>query len=91
MSLAYFGALSRSGFWFFPEAVPFPTRSGSISALFRLFPWYLSAFADISLYCVFASIDVLRLLFVSSIQFVVLSSLVGHSSSVPLPPLSLGA
>ena len=30
MSLAYFGALSSSGFWFFPDAVPFPTRSSSI-------------------------------------------------------------
>ena len=30
MSLVSFGALSSSGFWFFPEAVPFSTRSGSI-------------------------------------------------------------
>ena len=91
MSLASFGALSSSGFWLFPEAVSFPTRSGSISAFFRLFPWYLSTVADIGLCCVVASIDVLCLLFVSSNQFVVLSSLVGHSSLVPLPPLSLGA
>ena len=30
MSLAYFGALSRSGVWFFPVAVPFPTCSRGI-------------------------------------------------------------
>ena len=59
--------------------------------LHQALPWYHSAVANFGLCCVFASIDVLCLLFVSYIQFVVLSSFVGHSSSVPSPPLSLGA
>ena len=53
--------------------------------LLQALPWYLSMVADIGLCGVFASIDVLCLLFVSSNQFVVLSSLVGHSSFVTTP------
>ena len=90
MSLSSFGALSVSCFWLFRDAVsPFPTRSGNISTFFRLLPWYLSVVAGIDLCCLFTYIVVFYLLFVSSSQLVVLSSLVGRSSSLPLHPLSL--
>ena len=89
MNLASFGALSSYSFYFFPAAVPFLLVQVAF-ALLQALPWFLSTVADLGLCCVFASVDVLCLLFVSSLQFVVLSSFVGHSSSVPLPPLSLG-
>ena len=60
-------------------------------ALLQSLPWFLSAVADFGLCSVLASMDVLCLLLVSYTQFAVLSSFVGHSLSVPIPPLSLGA
>ena len=85
-----FGVLSLSGFWFFPEVLPFPLIRVAF-ALLQSPPWDPSAVTDFGLCGVFTSLVVLCLLFVFYTQFRVLSSLVGHSSSVPLPPLSLGA
>ena len=83
-----FGVLSLSGSWFSPAVLPFPLIQ--VAFALQSLPWYLSAVADFGLCGVSTSLDVLCLLFVFYTQFGVLSSLVGHSSSVPLPPLSLG-
>ena len=82
--------MSRSFFYFILNLVEIFAEYSAF-ALLQVLPWYIFAVADVGLCSVFASIVVLGLLFVSFHQFAVLSSLFGHSSSVPLPPLSLGA
>ena len=87
--LPSFGALSRdvSGsflrrFLFLLVRVAF--------ALLQAFPWYLLQLQT-SVSAVSLSLRCFLLLLGSSLQFVVLSSFIGHTSFMPLPPLSLGA
>ena len=89
-SLAYFDSLSRFGVWFFPVAVTIPSRShgirpSSVSSLVAFRGCGLRSLRCIRIYGCFVSA------LVFSPQCIILSSLVGHSFSVPLPPLSLDA
>ena len=60
-------------------------------ALLLALPWCLSAVPDFGLCFLVGSTLFCGCPFVSSFQFMVLSSFVGHSSSVPSPLLPLGA
>ena len=86
----FLGCSVQLDFCFFPAAIPIPTSSSS----FR--PSSDSSLVSSRSSCLRSILSfwlcvVLCLLFVSSFQFMVLSSFVGHSSSVPSPPLSLTA
>ena len=86
----FFGVLSIFVFWLFPDVCPFPLLHVAFALLLSLpysrFPRFQTSVSSMSfpqwMFC---------LLFVFYTLFGVLSSLVGHSSSVPLPMLSLGA
>ena len=73
-------------FWFFLATIPIPTSLSSFrpsgSSLVSFRSYSLRSILSFWLYIV------LCLLFVSSFQFMILSSFVGHSLSVPSPPVS---
>ena len=74
MSLASFGALSSSGFWFFPEAVPFPTRAGCIrpssGSFLGIFPQLQTSVSDVYLPALHLLYSVRGFLFLSWTFFV---------------------